>query len=57
MIDMSRLGRKNTVKKTRGREGGRKKKKFIAMVYSGRKRTEAILHFYPVRLIAVSGHR
>jgi hypothetical protein len=40
-----------------GSEGGRKKEKCRARAWAGRKRTEAIFHFYPVCLTAVSGHR
>jgi hypothetical protein len=53
MIDMAWLGRKNTVKKTKGEE----EKKFRAIAFAGRKRRGANLHFQPARLTAVSGHR
>ena len=46
--------RKENAGKRRGR---RPRKKFIAMAGSGRKRTAATLHFHPVRLTVVSGHR
>jgi hypothetical protein len=57
MIDISRLGRKKTVKHTQGRAGERREKKFREMAFTGRKRRGVNLHFHPARLTAVSGHR
>jgi hypothetical protein len=57
MIDISRLGRKKTVKHTQGRAGGRREKKFREMAFTGRKRRGVNLHFQPAHLTAVSGHR
>jgi hypothetical protein len=45
MIDISRLGRKKTVKEPQGRAGGRREKKFREMALAGRKRRGVNLHF------------